>query len=207
MVEQIVRRVCVSAARGTKGRLLMTIHKFTARFVETAKDGMYCDGGNLWLQVRNGGKARAYLFRYTSPVTGAERSMGLGSARTISLAEVREAAHRQHQFLRDGKDPIEVAKIERLERDAKTGGNSSMISHARAGAHCMLRLHSLGPRVSGQRYFGRVLQGQNRAEIGQLPQVRRALPRPHPRQHRPHAGLDGHEQRDPRQDWPARDVG
>jgi Arm DNA-binding domain len=134
VVEQIVRRVCVSAARGTKGRLLMTIHKFTARFVETAKDGMYCDGGNLWLQVRNGGKARAYLFRYTSPVTGAERSMGLGSARTISLAEVREAAHRQHQFLRDGKDPIEVAKIERLERDAKTGGNSSMISHARAGA-------------------------------------------------------------------------
>jgi hypothetical protein len=37
----------------------------TAREVTTLPDGMHRDGGNLFLWVRNGGKARSWLFRYT----------------------------------------------------------------------------------------------------------------------------------------------
>ena len=99
----------------------MTIHKLTARFIETAKDGLHSDGGNLYLKVSNGGKGRSWIFQYKSRKDGRAKNMGLGSAATVPLAMAREKAQAQHRLLDEGKDPLEERNNERLERDIKTG--------------------------------------------------------------------------------------
>src|SRR5215813_8183975 len=99
----------------------MTIHKLTARFVETAKDGLHADGGNLYLQVCNGGKGRSWIFQYKSRKDGRAKNMGLGSAKTVPLAMAREKAQAQHQLLDEGKDPLEERANEQLERDISVG--------------------------------------------------------------------------------------
>jgi len=73
----------------TLNEALMAIHKLTARFVETAKDGLHADGGNLYLQVSNGGKGRSWIFQYKSRKDGRSKNMGLGSAATVPLAVAR----------------------------------------------------------------------------------------------------------------------
>jgi integrase len=85
------------------------------RQVETVKeDGMYADGGGLYLQVRLGGRAKSWIFRYA--VDGRERSMGLGPLDTIGLAEARERARKCRQQRLDGIDPIEARKALRLDQ-------------------------------------------------------------------------------------------
>lgn len=99
----------------------MAIYKLTARFVETAKDGMHSDGGNLYLQVRNGGKGRSWIFQYKSRKDGRLKNMGLGSAATVPPADARQMAQAQHRLLEAGKDPLEERNNARLERDSKRG--------------------------------------------------------------------------------------
>ena len=56
---------------------------------------MHCDGAGLWLQVtmgRDGFRRRSWVLRYRSPVTGKDRSMGLGGYPATGLAEARAAA-------------------------------------------------------------------------------------------------------------------
>jgi integrase len=72
--------------------------------------GKHKDGGGLWLQVTTGkaGLAKkSWLWRFVSPVTGKERSMGLGSYPRVTLAEARKAAHRMHVLVHGGTDPLE----------------------------------------------------------------------------------------------------
>jgi integrase len=91
----------------------MAIHKLRPRQVETVKkDGMYADGGGLYLQVKRGGKS--WIFRYM--VDGRERSMGLGPLHTISLAEARDRALKCRQQRLDGIDPIEARNRANLDR-------------------------------------------------------------------------------------------
>jgi integrase len=96
----------------------MAIHKLTSKDIEkikkTKKDGMHGDGGNLWLQVRHGGTAFSWIFRYT--VNGRERSMGLGSLDTFSLHEARARALKYRQQMADGIDPIEARHRTRLDQ-------------------------------------------------------------------------------------------
>lgn len=99
---------------------MTAIHLLTAREVTTLTDGMHKDGGNLFLNVRNGGKARSWLFRYT--FNGRQKPpLSLGPVAKLSLAEAREEARRCHQLLREGKDPTEVRKAERLQREIHAG--------------------------------------------------------------------------------------
>jgi integrase len=78
----------------------------TARRVQTLTDpGLYGDGGNLWLKVSGPGR-RSWVFRYT--IAGRARSMGLGDARDVSLAEAREKADEARKLLREGTDPIDA---------------------------------------------------------------------------------------------------
>ncbi|WP_228391340.1 Arm DNA-binding domain-containing protein [Komagataeibacter medellinensis] len=81
-------------------------NRLSARAVVSLKDGVFADGGNLWLTVK--GHTRAWSVRYTSPVTGKAREMGIGSTRTISLADARERAAVARKMIADGLDPIEV---------------------------------------------------------------------------------------------------
>jgi integrase len=98
----------------------MPIHKLTARFVETVtKEGMHSDGGNLFLQVR--GKAKSWIFLYTSRQDKRKKSVGLGGAANVPLAMAREKAQECHRLLDNGEDPLEARRNDRLERDVKAG--------------------------------------------------------------------------------------
>lgn len=78
---------------------------------------MLVDGGGLFLRISAAG-TKKWLFRYTSPVTGKRREMGLGRAGKgyVSLASAREAAQAAPDLLARKLDPIEVAAAEKAER-------------------------------------------------------------------------------------------
>ena len=71
-------------------------------FVKNAPPGKHCDGGGLWLHVRDTGGQ--WVLRYA--VMGHRREMGLGGVRDISLKEAREYAEQYRRMARDGIDPI-----------------------------------------------------------------------------------------------------
>jgi integrase len=80
-------------------------NKLSASFVRSVRhEGRYSDGGNLYLQVTNGGKS--WVFQYQRH--GRQRDMGLGSARSVSLALARELRDDCHVKLARGLDPIEA---------------------------------------------------------------------------------------------------
>ena len=70
------------------------------------------DGGGLRLDVDRNGN-RSWVFRFTSPVTGSERFMGLGPARDVTLSQARDAAVEARALIRERKDPIEHRKEQR----------------------------------------------------------------------------------------------
>ncbi|WP_342627184.1 integrase arm-type DNA-binding domain-containing protein [Nguyenibacter vanlangensis] len=94
-------------------------NRLTARTVASLKDGVYCDGGNLWLTVK--GNTRAWSVRYTSPTTGKAREMGIGSARAISLADARARTADARKLVGTGVDPIDARKEERTARRREVG--------------------------------------------------------------------------------------
>jgi integrase len=80
-------------------------NKLSASFVRSVhREGRYSDGGNLYLQVANGGKS--WVFQYQRH--GRQRDMGLGSARSVSVALARELRDDCHLKLARGLDPIEA---------------------------------------------------------------------------------------------------
>jgi integrase len=82
-------------------------NKLSAVFVRNARrEGRYSDGGNLYLQVANGGKS--WLFQYQRH--GRQHDMGLGAARAVPLALARELRDGCHVTLARGLDPIEARK-------------------------------------------------------------------------------------------------
>lgn len=90
----------------------MKIKRLSARMVATATPGRYCDGGGLWLVIRNG--RRNWTFRYHRD--GRARTMGLGPVATVSLADARERARKARELLLDGVDPIEARRADRGKR-------------------------------------------------------------------------------------------
>jgi integrase len=100
----------------------MAIHKLSAaRIAKLTKNGMYGDGGNLWLQVTNAGAAKSWVFRWTERGTGRERNMGLGPLHTIDLERARALALEYRLQLREGKDPLVERDSARLEIQIKAG--------------------------------------------------------------------------------------
>jgi len=94
--------------------MVKMIHRLTAtKFVEA---GLYGDGGGLYLQVTQGvhGPAKSWLFRYR--FEGKRRDMGLGSARTFTLADARERARQCRQQVESDVDPIATRDAERERR-------------------------------------------------------------------------------------------
>jgi integrase len=96
----------------------LNLNKLTAVAILRLKEpGYYGDGGGLVLQISSSG-SKSWLFRYARD--GTRREMGLGSLRTIDLAEAREAAARCRKLLQDNRDPLDERRIaktnEALER-------------------------------------------------------------------------------------------
>ena len=80
------------------------INRLSPRAVATiTKRGRHADGGGLYLQI-SAYSTKAWIFRYT--LDGKSREMGLGSLRTVSLAEAREAARECRKQVREGIDPM-----------------------------------------------------------------------------------------------------
>jgi integrase len=77
--------------------------KLTARGVQTLGDGMHADGNNLYLLVRNDGRARSWVFRYKT--AGKTMQIGLGSFADRPLAEARRLAFELRNALANGEDP------------------------------------------------------------------------------------------------------
>src|ERR1700730_18480911 len=90
------------------------------------KPGNYLDRLGLYVQVSNGAEDvtnRSWLFRFTSPETHRERSMGLGPIDKVSLAQAREAAA---ILVRQGLDPI--AEKSRARASAPRAAQSSCVA-------------------------------------------------------------------------------
>jgi integrase len=84
------------------------INRLSARRAATlTKPGRHADGGGLYLSISdNGGRRWVFLFRWR----GRLREMGLGSARTVTLARARELAAGCRQSVAGGIDPISARR-------------------------------------------------------------------------------------------------
>jgi integrase len=85
--------------------------RLTVLIVKSKKlaPGMYCDGGALYLNVRDSG-SRSWIFRYRERGTGKQRDLGLGSAGQdgVTLEDARERASELRAGLRRGIDPVKA---------------------------------------------------------------------------------------------------
>ena len=87
-----------------------TLNILSAAKVQAIREaGRYSDGGGLFLYVD--ATRRNWIFRYTW--RGGRKELGLGSARSLSLANAREKAAEYRAMLAEGKNP-------RRERDRGT---------------------------------------------------------------------------------------
>ena len=85
-----------------------TLHKLSARRIATlVAPGRYGDGGGLFLVVSRSG-TRKWVFRYRW--RGGRHDLGLGSAKTATLAKARELAASARRSLADGIDPVTVRR-------------------------------------------------------------------------------------------------
>lgn len=84
------------------------VNRLTAKAVDKmTAPGRHPDGGNLYLSISdNGGKRWVLFYRFK----GKMREMGLGSARTVSLADARRAAANGRASLAAGIDPLSARK-------------------------------------------------------------------------------------------------
>jgi integrase len=73
--------------------------------LKVTENGLYSDGGNLYLQVRNDGAAKSWIFRYVDPRTKKDTLMGLGSIHAVDLNKARVRAGTYSEQLEEGKDP------------------------------------------------------------------------------------------------------
>ncbi len=78
----------------------------TARAVTAARDGSHSDGNGLYLRVRNGGRTRFWVFRWSKG--GRVRELGLGGADVVSLKDARQIVLDLRKAVRDGIDPATV---------------------------------------------------------------------------------------------------
>jgi integrase len=100
----------------------MAIHKLRWSKVQSlTENGMYGDGGNLWLSVTNGGGGKSWVFRWTVPGTRRERVMGLGPVHTVDLEEAREKAREYRKLLMAGKDPLAERDGVKIDQDIASG--------------------------------------------------------------------------------------
>lgn len=94
-----------------------SLHKLHAKSVATIQEyGSYSDGGGLALVVKP--DRRSWVFRYSWQ--GKERYMGLGSAKSVSLADARAKAAKARALVSQGIDPIAAANQQ--ERKIPTFG-------------------------------------------------------------------------------------
>jgi Arm DNA-binding domain len=111
----------------------------TAKQIENwSKLGYTADGKQpgLNLQVWQGANrlTRSWVFRYTSPVTGKRREIGLGPLTVRGLAEAREIAAGYRRQILDGIDPKDERDNHRLQ---KVQAVRRVLTFAEAAEQCI----------------------------------------------------------------------
>lgn len=111
----------------------------TVKQVENStKLGYTADGKQpgLNLQVASGaaGFVRSWVFRYTSPTTGKRRELGLGSTRSVGLADARARAADAVKAVADGIDPKEARDTEKVQRVTAT---QKRLTFEQAASQCI----------------------------------------------------------------------
>ena len=139
-------------------------NRLSARTVATTvKRGRYADGDGLYLQVSSF-DTKAWIFRFT--LDGRHRQMGLGSVRTVSLAEARETARECRKLLQEGVDPISRRNAERASR--RLGDAKAMTFRQCAEAH--ISTHGAAWRnIKHAAQWGSTLESYVYPVIGALP--------------------------------------
>jgi len=101
---------------GRSGRAALTVkHVETCTKVGYTADGKQ-PGLNLQVAMGPDGYTRSWVFRYTSPVTGKRREIGLGPLSLRGLAEVREMVDACRKQIASGIDPKNLRDAEKAER-------------------------------------------------------------------------------------------
>ena len=103
---------------GRSGRTALTVkHVETCKNVGYTADGKQ-PGLNLQVALGPDGYTRSWVFRYTSPVTGKRREIGLGPVSLHGLAAVREMAETCRRQIANGIDPKTLRDAEKAQRAA-----------------------------------------------------------------------------------------
>jgi integrase len=80
------------------------------------KEGIYSDGGGLYLRVRTAG-TRSWIFIYT--FGGKREEMGIGSVLDVTLARARERAVAAREQILDGNDPKAARRTTKAANPSK----------------------------------------------------------------------------------------
>ncbi len=91
----------------------LILNKLTHQAIlKLSERGYYVDGGGLVLQVSASG-SKSWLFRYTRG--GKKHEMGLGSFRTVDLADARAKAKHCRELLLEHQDPLEGRRATKVK--------------------------------------------------------------------------------------------
>ncbi|HEU4458103.1 MAG TPA: integrase arm-type DNA-binding domain-containing protein [Methylibium sp.] len=109
----------------------------TVKEVAAAKPGVHSDGHGLYLQVVESAAAtsKTWLFRYTSPLTGKRREMGLGRLADVPMVKARSEAAKARELVVARRDPI-------VERD-RLQAEEAAAAAARAAKAVTFEQHAL----------------------------------------------------------------
>ena len=141
------------------------IDRLSARTVATTtRRGRHADGHGLYLQV-SAFDTKAWIFRYT--LNGKPHEMGVGSLRTVSLAEARQAARECRKQVRDGIDPIISRR--RAEKASRRLEGAKFMTF-RQCAEAYIRTHGAAWRnIKHARQWSSTLESYAYPVIGGLP--------------------------------------
>ncbi len=151
---------------GRSGRTALTV-----KYVETCtKVGYTADGKQpgLNLQVALGpdGYTRSWVFRYTSPVTGKRREIGLGPLSLRGLAEVREMADVCRKQIASGIDPKTLRDAEKAERAAV---RPVVLTFQQAAEQCIATRQHEWKNAKHRHQWGATLKTYAYPTLGALP--------------------------------------
>jgi integrase len=100
----------------------MAIHKLSkTRIEKETKNGSYGDGNNLWLQVRNNGDSKVWMFRWKDRTTKKEQNFSIGPLRFIGVDEARAKAAEYCRMLWEGNDPAKERAARKLDEQIAKG--------------------------------------------------------------------------------------
>lgn len=143
----------------------------TVKQVEhSTKLGYTADGKQpgLNLQVAQGvnGLVRSWVFRYTSPVTGKRRELGLGPTRTVGLAEARALAATAEKAIASGIDPKEARDNEKVQRVTT---NRQRLTFEQAACQCIAARQHEWKNEKHRHQWGASLKTYAYPVLGNLP--------------------------------------